>query len=72
MKLIIGNKNAITYKEIFPLIKANKLWLGNTPIGQDMLFRIPDDTAAELVKSGGEGSKWRRVDGDVLARASSC
>ena len=70
--LIIGNKNAITYKETFPLIKENKLWLGNTPIGQDMLFRIPDDAAAQLVKGGGEGSKWRRVDGDVLARASSC
>ena len=27
--LIIGNKNAITYKEIFPLIKDNKLWLGS-------------------------------------------
>jgi hypothetical protein len=27
--LIIGNMNAITYKEIFPLIKENKLWLGN-------------------------------------------
>jgi hypothetical protein len=26
--LIIGNKNAITYKEIFPLIKENKIWLG--------------------------------------------
>lgn len=26
--LIIGNQNAITYKEIFPLIQANKLWLG--------------------------------------------
>ena len=26
--LIIGNMNAITYKEIFPLIKENKLWLG--------------------------------------------
>lgn len=28
--LIIGNMNAITYKEIFPLIKENKLWLGIT------------------------------------------
>ena len=27
--LIIGNQNAITYKEIFPLIKDNKLWLGD-------------------------------------------
>ena len=30
--LIIGNKNAITYKEIFPLIKENKLWLGVNPV----------------------------------------
>ena len=27
--LIIGNMNAITYKEVFPLIKNNKMWLGN-------------------------------------------
>lgn len=26
--LIIGNKNAITYKEFFPLLKGNKVWLG--------------------------------------------
>lgn len=26
--LVIGNKNAITYKEIFPLFKENKMWLG--------------------------------------------
>ncbi|NIA10609.1 MAG: DNA methyltransferase, partial [Nitrospiraceae bacterium] len=28
--LIIGNKNAVTYKEVFPLIKENKMWLGVT------------------------------------------
>ena len=28
--LVIGNKNAITYKEIFPLLKENKMWLGVT------------------------------------------
>ena len=28
--LIIGNMNAISYKEIFPLIKDNKIWLGVT------------------------------------------
>ncbi len=27
--IIIGNQNAITYKEVFPLIKENKMWLGN-------------------------------------------
>lgn len=69
--LIIGNKNAITYKEVFPLIMRNRMWLGSTPMSLDMLFRVPEVVAAELVKNGGEGSKWRRVDGVVLARASS-
>lgn len=36
--LIIGSKNAITYKEIFPLIKANKLWTGVTAFSGGMWF----------------------------------
>ena len=39
--LIIGSQNAITYKEIFPLIKDNKLWLGATCNNEDMVFRVP-------------------------------
>ena len=31
--LIIGNGNAVTYKDIFPLIKDNKMWLGSKGIG---------------------------------------
>ena len=34
--LIIGNQNALKYKEIFPLIKANKLWLGLTMNGSNL------------------------------------
>ena len=41
--LIIGNQNAITYKEIFPLIKENKMWLGVTMNGSNRYFRVPDD-----------------------------
>ena len=41
--LIIGNLNAITYKEIFPLIKNNKLWLGITMDGRNKWFRVPKD-----------------------------
>ncbi|WP_205518112.1 adenine-specific methyltransferase EcoRI family protein [Sphingorhabdus sp. Alg239-R122] len=41
--LIIGNTNSITYKEIFPLIKANKLWLGCTNFNVGMFFEVPDD-----------------------------
>jgi len=39
--LIIGNYNAVTYKEIFPLIKDNKIWLGVSPRG--MTFKTPDN-----------------------------
>lgn len=38
---IIGNMNAITYKEVFPLIKDNKIWLGATGNGKDMVFAVP-------------------------------
>ena len=38
---IIGNKNAITYKEVFPLIKENRLWVGATGNTTDMVFRVP-------------------------------
>lgn len=41
--LIIGNTNSITYLEIFPLIKANKLWLGCTNFNVGMFFEVPDD-----------------------------
>ena len=40
--LIIGNQNAITYKEIFKLTKKNKLWLGVSMNGSNRWFEIPD------------------------------
>lgn len=40
--LIIGNLNAITYKEIFSLLKNNKIWLGATLDGRNIWFKIPD------------------------------
>ncbi|MEI6288606.1 MAG: adenine-specific methyltransferase EcoRI family protein [bacterium] len=40
--LIMGNQNAITYKEIFKLIKENKVWLGQSLNGRNILFQIPD------------------------------
>lgn len=44
--LIIGNKNAITYKEFFPLLKDNKVWLGNcVPTS----FILPDGTHTKKV-----------------------
>lgn len=41
---MIGNTNAITYKEVFPLIKDNRLWLGATGFSTDMVFGVPEGT----------------------------
>ena len=41
--IIIGNTNAITYKEIFPYLKDNKMWIGRTNFNVGMYFYVPDD-----------------------------
>lgn len=46
--LIIGNQNALHYKEIFPLIKDNKVWIGYT---FPKLFRIPYATDSKSTKT---------------------
>lgn len=47
--LIIGNKNAITYKEVFKLIKDDKLWLGYRNINSDMWFEVPEGHSYEKI-----------------------
>ena len=41
--LIIGNVNAISYKEVFPMIKENKMWLGVSITSGDRKFVVPDN-----------------------------
>ncbi len=67
--VIIGNKNCITYKEVFPLIKANKIWIGRTPMSVDLLFETPDTDL--LLASKKSGSGYRMVEGKALARSQS-
>ncbi len=50
--LILGNKNGVTYGEIFPLIQADRLWIGHTPMGTEMLFDVTEEFGRELVASG--------------------
>jgi hypothetical protein len=69
--LIIGNKNAITLKEIFPLIKDVKMWMGVTPMGTDMLFDVPPNVAKAMVESGKKGSNYKIIDGKVMGRSTS-
>lgn len=62
--LIIGNVNAISYKEVFPLIKENKMWLGVSSFNKGMYFGVPDDyTYADTYKFDRErnGKKVMRV-----------
>ena len=67
---MIGNKNAVTYKELFPLIKENKVWSGAMSMGNDILFDIPKAMHDDFIKTKRHGSAYRIVDGLVVARAS--
>ena len=63
--LIIGNQNAITYKEVFPLIQSNELWLGPSIHSGDREFGIPKSypiTAAGW-RLDENGNKFIRVKG---------
>lgn len=63
--IIIGNMNAITYKETFPLIKDNKMWLGYSIHSGDREFQVPDEyplTAAGW-RIDDNGRKFIRVKG---------
>ena len=55
--LIVGSQNAVTYKEIFPLIKDNRMWLGVSPKGQDMLFDVPEVRWSYFLGQAGGGVK---------------
>lgn len=71
--LIIGNINAITYKEIFPLLKENKMWIGYKSMNQDMYFNIPDKRKTWLLENKKEGSAYKIINDVVMGRlASAC
>ena len=59
--LIIGNQNNVTYKEIFPLLMENKVWLGYKT--GDMAFKVPDDYEARETRYWQDetGQKWRSL-----------
>lgn len=60
--IIIGNMNAITYKEIFPLIKNNQLWLGASGF-KDMAFKVPSTYEEKSVRFwiDNNGQRWRSL-----------
>jgi hypothetical protein len=62
---IIGNMNAITYKDVFPLIEQNKIWLGPSISSGDREFRVPEayPLAAAASRVDESGNKFIRVKG---------
>lgn len=58
--VVIGNQNAITYKEIFPLIKENKLWLGYQKVKK---FMVPEYYEEKMTgfQIDERGQKWRSM-----------
>jgi hypothetical protein len=68
--LIIGNMNAITYKEVFPLIKGNKIWIGATGNGSDMVFAVPK--GAEVAEKDREKAARLGYVGDYTRLGNSC
>jgi len=63
--IIVGNKNAITYKDIFPFIRNNKIWLGVGFAGGNAYFKIPPQSERKwsqgVYNSSDETVKFRNV-----------
>ena len=63
--IIIGNLNAVSYKEVFPLIQGNKMWFGASIHSGDREFGVPPDYPLEAARCriDAQGNKFIRVKG---------
>ncbi len=52
----------ITYKEVFPLIKNNKLWIGRTPLSVDIVFNSPE----KIDPNDYPASSIKKIDGEFF------
>jgi len=68
--VIIGSMNAITYKEVFPLVKENKVWLGATGNNSDMVFGVPK--GAEIAEKDRQKAARLGYIGDYTRLGNSC
>lgn len=57
--LILGNQNAITYKEVFPLFMENRMWLGMN--SGSMSFRIVEDYDTGTIVAGEDGQRYAKL-----------
>ena len=71
--LIIGPKNAVTYKDVFRLIKGNKIWIGMRPMSGSIFFKSTRETVDfVLAKQPRPGGYWRKENDGGIAIAQPC
>jgi hypothetical protein len=68
--VMIGNMNAITYKEVFPLIQSDQVWLGATGNGSDMVFAVPPGSV--IKDTDREKAARLGYEGDYTRLGNSC
>jgi hypothetical protein len=68
--LVIGNMNAVSYTEIFPLIQKAQVWLGATGQGKDMVFGVPE--GAEVAAADREKAAKMGYVGNYTRLGNSC
>ena len=63
--IILGNMNASTYNNVFPLIKNNQLWYGKTIHSGDREFKVPDDYPLRTTphRTDKNGNKYVKING---------
>ena len=59
--VIIGSQNAISYKEVFPLLKENKVWLGAPFPSGNAYFDIPKDADTSIYAKGVYDPETRKL-----------
>ncbi|MDE2858194.1 MAG: modification methylase [Chloroflexota bacterium] len=69
--IIIGDKNIITYKEIFPLIKAGKMWVGYKTMSGGLYMDVPQHRVEEIKANYSKGS-YKIFDGVLKFFARAC
>lgn len=67
---VVGNVNATTYKEIFPLIRDNRMWKGATANANDMVFAVPD--GVEIAEKDRQKAEKMGYKGQFTRLGNSC
>ena len=68
--LILGNKNAVHYKEVFSLIRDNQLWIGVTPMSKEIYFDVPQEYINDSLAKNKDRTIIPR-NGKLMARSPS-